>query len=64
VKGKIILGNRDKKVTLEPKGLLNLEVRAKKKNGRVKITIKCGWKDEKEGSELKIDSLVSEGAKK
>ncbi len=56
IKGKISLGNKEKKIVLEPKGLLSLEVRAKKKNDRVKIALKVSWKTGTEENILKIDT--------
>ncbi len=48
LKGKILLGSREKKILLEPKGLIKLDVKARKKEGRVKISIKCAWKESRD----------------
>lgn len=55
--GKIILANGNKRIELNPDGLLNLEVKAKRKNEKVKIQIKCTWKDGKEEKSTEHHSL-------
>jgi len=46
--GRIILGSVGKKVILEPEGIIKLEVRVKNKDDRVKISLKCSWKQKKQ----------------
>jgi len=60
VQGKIILGSSDKKIILEPAELLNLEVRARKKGNRIKLSLKCWWKNDENPGSLKTDTLVIE----
>ncbi|MBN1233140.1 MAG: amphi-Trp domain-containing protein [Candidatus Coatesbacteria bacterium] len=59
-KGKIILGSKDKKIVLEPAELLKLEVKAKKKDNKVKISVKCSWKENDDQKEFKSDNLSVE----
>lgn len=60
-KGKLLLGSREKKILLEPKGIIKLDVKARKKAGKVKISIKCSWKEEhepvKSGEPLTIETV-------
>lgn len=60
LKGKIILGNAEKTISLEPKGLLNLEVKAKRRNDKVKLTIRCNWKDDLEMTDSDNMGLIIE----
>lgn len=59
VKGRISLGSKEKKIVLEPRGLLDLEIRAKRKNNRVKISLKVSWNAFKDENPLKIDTQGS-----
>ena len=43
--GRITLGTAEQMLDLEPAGLLELQVRAKRKGGRVKLAIKLGWRE-------------------
>lgn len=55
--GHIELGTTDHMLTLEPGGMLELQVRAKRKGGRVKLAIKLHWReddDEHAGDALEI----------
>jgi amphi-Trp domain-containing protein len=45
-KGHLELGTADHMLTLEPEGLLELEVRAKRKSGRVSLGIKLYWREQ------------------
>ena len=44
--GRIELGTSEHMLTLEPEGLLELHVRAKRKAGRVKLTVKLHWREQ------------------
>ncbi|MCE5299406.1 MAG: amphi-Trp domain-containing protein [Spirochaetia bacterium] len=56
--GRIVLGSPEKQIVFAPSGLLKLEVKAKKKHDRVKISLKCSWKEENPVRRAKNDSLV------
>ncbi|EDM73743.1 hypothetical protein PPSIR1_02091 [Plesiocystis pacifica SIR-1] len=47
-KGHIELGAADHLLSLEPEGMLELQVRAKRKGGKVKLAIKVGWRERDE----------------
>lgn len=59
MQGKIILGKKGKKIIFEPDGMLRLTVKAKRKSGKVTISLKCSWK-EGEPQESDSDVLVIE----
>lgn len=48
-KGHIQLGAAEHRFALEPAGLIDLQVRAKRKGGRVKLAIKLGWREQDDG---------------
>jgi len=55
--GRIELGTSEHMLALEPGGMLELQVRAKRKGGRVKLAIKLHWReddDEHAGETLEI----------
>lgn len=58
--GKIILGNQDQRMVLHPDGLIKLEVKAKKKGDRVKLTLISSWKESKEDKKPPKDELIIE----
>ncbi len=47
-KGHIQLGTADHLLDLRPKGMLELEVRAKRKGGRAKLTLVLHWRESDE----------------
>jgi amphi-Trp domain-containing protein len=55
-KGHLELGTAEHMLALEPGGLLELEVRAKRKGGRVQLAVKLHWRehDEQTGDALEI----------
>jgi amphi-Trp domain-containing protein len=55
--GQIAFGSGEHSLTLEPSGMLELQVRAKRKGGRVKLGIKLYWREDDEepgGDSLQI----------
>lgn len=59
-KGRVRLSTNGDRIELEPEGLLNFVVKAKKKGGESKINIKISWKDgepepKEAPSPLKVD---------
>ena len=61
--GKLILGSKEKQIVFEPSGLLKLEVKAKRKGDKVKISLKCGWREMSMTKEQKGESLIIESKK-
>ena len=62
--GLISFGTHEHSLSLEPSGMLELQVRAKRKGGRVKLGIKLYWReDDEEGGadplEIKAGSRSS-----
>jgi amphi-Trp domain-containing protein len=56
-KGQLELGTAEHMLALEPGGLLELEIQAKRKSGRVKLVVKLHWReqdDEQTGDALQI----------
>lgn len=58
-KGHIELGTAEHLLSLEPEGMLELQVRAKRKGGKVKLAIKVGWRErddaDAEALTIKVD---------
>lgn len=54
-KGQLDVGSGEQSVHLEPSGLLELELQAKRKNGRSKLVLKVSWRDE--ASDSSADEL-------
>jgi amphi-Trp domain-containing protein len=44
--GHVAFGGSEHTITLEPSGMLELQVRAKRKGGRVKLGIKLYWRED------------------
>ena len=43
--GQLKFSNEDGEIVLKPRGLVNFEVRASRKQDRAKLTLKFSWKD-------------------
>lgn len=56
--GSLLFGAKQKQMVLEPHGLLNLEVKAKQKDRKVKFSIKLGWSERKDVKDQSADPLV------
>lgn len=56
-KGHIELGTAEHMLTLEPGGMLELQVRAKRKGGRVKLAVKLYWRED-EDPDAQAESLT------
>lgn len=60
-RGHLELGTDAQTLTLDPEGLLELEVRAKRKGGRCKLSLKVSWREDGEaknggnGLTIKVD---------
>ncbi|PIP71702.1 MAG: amphi-Trp domain-containing protein [Nitrospinae bacterium CG22_combo_CG10-13_8_21_14_all_47_10] len=61
--GKLIFGTKQKKFILEPNGLLRLGISAKRKDRKVKVSLKASWTEGKEGKELYPDPLEIKAGK-
>ena len=46
--GKIILADSERKIQLNPYGIIKMEVRFKRKDDTDKISVKCSWKNKKD----------------
>lgn len=46
--GRLEFGADGRTIELRPQGLLDLEIRAKRKSGRVKVGLKFSWREDKE----------------
>ncbi len=60
--GHLEFGTEQQQFDLDPKGLLQLEVRAKKKGGRNKISLKLSWRDDQEKTSNSSESLTIRSA--
>jgi amphi-Trp domain-containing protein len=61
--GRIMLGSKEKQIVFEPSGLLRLEVKARRKSDKVKISLKCTWRENAPVKEIKNETLVIESKK-
>jgi len=61
--GKIIFGSKAKTLIFHPHGLLKMEVKAKKRSDRVRLSIKFSWKDGIENRNRDQESLIIDTAK-
>ncbi len=57
--GQIVFSSKTNEVILEPEGLVQFELDAKKKGNRRKLILKFSWKEESEET-VKDDSLMIE----
>lgn len=62
--GRLFLGTKKKKLILEPNGLLTLEVKAKRKEKKVKLEIKISWSVDKGDKHTQEDILEIKAGKK
>lgn len=58
--GRIVFGNNEKQIVLEPKGLLKFDVKAKRKDEKQKVTLKISWSEEKISKDEERSSLIIE----
>ncbi len=56
--GHLELDSGDQSFVLEPQGLMKLEIRAKRKQGRVKTTLKFSWREGEANVEEQSDALT------
>ncbi len=62
--GSLLFGTKKKKLILEPNGLMKLDVKARRKDKKVKIEIKVSWSQGKEGKDGTSDTLEIKPGKK
>lgn len=55
--GRVSFNSHGEEIQLNPQGLLNFSVKAKRKEGESKISIKVTWKETKKVSELVNSTL-------
>ncbi len=61
--GHLLFGTDRKRMVLEPKGLLNLGIKARRKDNKIKLQLKLSWldgKDNKKGESLVIKASENE----
>lgn len=54
----LLLSSEGKKIELRPQGLLKLEVKARRKGNRIKLSLKLDWQEESETRKGTRDPLV------
>ncbi len=57
-KGRLAFANKEKQIIFEPKGLLRLDVKARRKNEKIKFSLKVSWKEKENEKEDDLGSLV------
>jgi amphi-Trp domain-containing protein len=62
-KGNLSLANGGEGMRLEPSGLLRLDLKAKRKDGRIKLSLKISWKEPEETPEVDAHPLKIEHRK-
>ncbi len=62
--GRLYLGTKKKKMILEPSRLLTLDVKAKRKERKVKLEIKISWSVDKGDKQAEEELLEIKAAKK
>lgn len=58
--GQLVFANKDKQIIFEPRGLLKLDVKAKRKNEKVKLSLKFSWKEDSEVNNMGNGPLIIE----
>lgn len=61
--GRLKLANGNEPMELKPEGLLNLNLKARRKDNRVKLTLKVSWKEEDSSEQAEGRSLVIDSKK-
>ncbi len=56
--GSLELGNGDNRMVLEPNGLLKLDLKARRKDGRLKLSFKVSWKEQELDGETDTEPLI------
>jgi len=60
-KGRLCFSAKNKQLVLKPQGLLNLNVKVKKKDKKAKLYIKLSWIEDQEEKETATGPLVIKG---
>lgn len=58
----VTFSSEDQSLVLKPKGMINLEVDAKSKDGEMKLAIKLRWRDKEKAQDLKSNGLIIQPA--
>jgi amphi-Trp domain-containing protein len=61
--GHLALANGGEPIVLEPKGLLRLDLKARRKEDRIKLSIKVTWKEDEASEEVDTKPLVIDSQK-
>ena len=58
----LTFSSEDRCLVLRPKGMINLEVDAKSKDGEMKLTVKLRWRDKEKDQDLRTNGLTIQAA--
>ncbi len=58
--GHLVLGNNGNDIVLEPWGMLKLDLKARRKDGKIKLSVKISWKEKPDLSEEESRPLIIE----
>jgi amphi-Trp domain-containing protein len=58
--GQLVLGNNGNRIILEPAGMIKLDLKAKRKDGRIKLTVKINWREKSEEEKEEEKPLIIE----
>lgn len=58
--GQLVFANKEKQIIFEPRGLLKLDVKAKRKNDKVKLSLKFSWKEDSAVNNMENGPLIIE----
>ena len=61
--GHLALANGGDPIVLEPRGLLNLDLKARRKDNHIKLSIKVSWKEEDLSEKIDAKPLVIDSQK-
>ncbi len=56
--GNLTFGHNGQAIELEPRGLLKFDVKASRKRGAVKVTLRLNWQEDEEDRDPSVGSLV------
>ncbi|HGG56328.1 MAG TPA: amphi-Trp domain-containing protein [Nannocystis exedens] len=56
--GNLTFGHNGQAIELEPRGLLKFDVKASRKRGAVKVSLRLAWQEDEEDRDPSIGSLV------
>ncbi|MCA9637709.1 MAG: amphi-Trp domain-containing protein, partial [Myxococcales bacterium] len=56
--GNLTFGHNGQAIDLEPRGLLKFDVKATRKRGAVKVSLRLNWQEDEEDRDPSVGSLV------